>query len=122
VRRGAWAGLAVGLLPGWRAELRPVPHASVLAAAAAAPGGSVTGVEVRDGAGRTWHAQYLGSGAASLLSGLGLGGGVASLVPPDHVAWIVDGKAAGYFAVERSLRWPWWWPGGGVNWDTSEPG
>ncbi len=112
--------LGVGLLPGWRGDLAPVPHGSVLAAARASPSGSVVGVEVRDAAGGTWHAQYVGSGAARVLRGLGLGGSVASLVPPDHAARIVDGKGAGYYAVEPSMRWPWWWPGGGVDWISAE--
>ena len=25
-------------------------------------------------------------------------------------------RADAYFAVQTSWRWPWWWPGGGVDW------
>lgn len=110
---------AVLLLPGWRAGLREVPHAAVLAAARDAPPDTVFGVvrhDAEDGA--EWHAQYHGSALARLLHGVGMGGSIASLLPPDLAAHVPAGaeRADGYFEVVAAVHWPWWLPGGGVDW------
>ena len=138
--RRAWIRIGLGVLaaaacaPGWEASLVPVEHDEVLAAAAQAS--SAFGVtRPGTGAGDEWHAQYLDSGLARLLSAVGLRGTIPSLVPPDFAAHIpgpvvpavvptgdtggrgVATRADGYFRVETRARWPWWRPGGGVRWE-----
>ena len=107
------------LLPGWRGELREVPHTEVLAAARAVPPGTVFGVEVPDvdGAG-TWHAQYLDSVIARLLRAAGMGASLTAVLPPSFAAHIPAGaeRADGYFRLDARVHWPWWAPRGGVEW------
>jgi len=115
--------LAAVLLPGWSARLEPVDHEAVLAAARSASPGDVFGV-ARPGArdGETWHAQYHDSVVARVLHGAGLRGALPGLLPPAFAAHIPVGaeRADGYFRVRTSVHWPWWWPGGGVDWSVPE--
>lgn len=123
VRAGLAVAAAAALAPGWSGRLVPVEHDAVLAAASRAS--SSIGVS-RDGSGRgdSWHAQYLDSGFARFLCDAGFRRSATRLVPPDFVAHIpgpvgpvpLATRADGYFAVETALRWPWWRPGGGVDW------
>ncbi len=97
----------------------PVPHEEVLASAAASDGS--VGVVAVSGAAGEWHAQYHHSGWARLLSALGMRKALPSLVPPDFAAHVpaaggASPRADGYFRVEATWRWPWWRPGGGVDW------
>ena len=125
--------LAAALSPGWAATLTPVQHDEILARAAES--GAPFGVTVRDvaatpsedvapGAVRAaeWHAEYLDSGWARIFAACGLRGFAPSVVPPDYAAHVPaspDGglrPADGYYRVVTSWRWPWWRPGGGVDW------
>lgn len=111
------------VLPGWRGDLVPVPNDQVILASAQFDAGDVFGTS-RPGEreGEEWHAQYMGSGAARFLDLLGLRRFATHLVPPAFAAHIPPGsdklphRADGYYRVETHLRWPWWWPGGGVDW------
>jgi hypothetical protein len=124
-KKRLWIGAAVVpfLLPGWRGELVPVPHEEVLLAAKARDADDVFGVS-RDGEvpGERWHAQYLGGRTAKLLDVLNLRAWATRLTPPDFAAHIPPGpedlpeRADAYFRVATTTRWPWWWPGGGVDW------
>lgn len=119
----AAGGVAVALAPGWRGTLVEIPHEVVLGRARRAPAGSVFGVTrpvVREGAatGEEWHASYVDRALAGFLAGVGLRGVLTKLSPPDHVAHVPAGarRADGYFDVEAAAHWPWWRPGGGLDW------
>lgn len=114
-------------VPGWRGELVPVAHEEILAEAARHDAGDVFGVSLAgDKEGEEWHAQFMGGRAALALDALALRKLAPHLVPPDFVAHIPPGtdalptRADAYFRVESHVRWPWWWPGGGV--DYARPG
>lgn len=126
VKRRIWIGLAVLplLLPGWRGELVPVPHDTILLESGRHEAGEVFGVSLDgDVPGEEWHAQYVASGPAQFLDLLNLRALAPRIVPPAFVAHIPPGRDAlpqradAYFRVETSWRWPWWWPGGGVPWE-----
>jgi hypothetical protein len=113
----------LALAPGWRGDLVPVPHEEILTEAkrcdpADVIPGSLPGREE----GEQWHAQFFGSSAARVFDLLNLRGLAPHFVPPSYVAHIPPGmddrpeRADGYFRVETHWRWPWWWPGGGVDW------
>ena len=114
------------LLPGWRGRLVAAPHDDVLAAARGAAPDSVFGVSRVAGsggapgsaAGGTWHAQYHDNRVAGLLRRAGMGASLTRLIPPAFVAHIPPRaeRADGYFRVETSIHWPWWRPGGGLEW------
>jgi hypothetical protein len=111
------------LLPGWRGVLVETPHDDVLAAAREAVPDRVFGVtrpaELDGGRdGGEWHAQYHGSLAARLLRGAGMGASLTRIVPPAFAAHVPPRaeRADGYFRIETALHWPWWRPGGGVDW------
>jgi hypothetical protein len=114
-------------LPGWRGELVPVEHDAILADAARYDAGDVFGVSLAgEKEGEEWHAQFMGSRPAAALDALALRKLAPRLVPPDYVAHIPPGtdalpsRADAYFRVVVHARWPWWWPGGGV--DLAHPG
>jgi hypothetical protein len=100
-----------------------VPHEEVIVASAKFDASEVFGAS-RPGArdGEEWHATYMGSRPAKLLDLLNLRGFATRVVPPAFVAHIPPGaddlpeRADGYYRVLTSWRWPWWWPGGGVDW------
>lgn len=111
------------LAPGWSGRLVPIEHDEVLRECRRHDAGEVFGAS-RDGdvAGEEWHAQYVASPAARFLDALNLRGFATRVVPPMFAAHIPPGmdllpeRADAYFRVETSWRWPWWWPGGGVDW------
>ena len=110
------------LLPGWRGELVPVAQEQILREAARHDAGDVFGVTLPgEREGEEWHAQFMGSRAAAALDALALRKLAPRLVPPAYMAHIPPGtdalatRADGYFRVVAHLRWPWWWPGGGVD-------
>jgi hypothetical protein len=114
---GAALAAAVALAPGWRAALVPEDHEAILAAASRSR--SQIGVALPgDLAGEAWHVQYLDSYWVRVLDEVGLRGSASSLVPPDYAAHIPPGtdRADGYFRVLGEWHWPWWRPGGGVEW------
>jgi hypothetical protein len=115
----AAAGAAAVLAPGWRGSLVPVDHDEILAAA----GRSRTqlGVSRPGDAGAEWHLQYLDSYAVRWLDELGLRRRAPWLVAPDFVAHVPPSaggvvRADAYFRVATRTHWPWWRPGGGVEW------
>jgi hypothetical protein len=116
-------GVAPFLLPGWRGDLVPVAHDEIIVAASKYDASEVFGATRRgDREGEEWHAQFMGSGAAQFLDFLNLRGFATRVVPPAYVAHIPPGadllpeRADGYYKVVTHWRWPWWWPGGGVDW------
>lgn len=119
---GALVLAAAALWPGWSARLVPADHEALLAAAGRSR--SPLGV-VRpgDAPGEEWHVQYLDSWPVRLLDGMSLRHLAPALVPPDFAAHVPagTGRADAYFRAEPHLRWPWWLPGGGVDW-TPVPG
>jgi len=110
------------LLPGWRGELVPVPHEEVILDASKYDADDVIPA-TRPGArpGEEWHMQFLGSRWATLFDRLNLRDFATRVAPPKYVAHIPPGlddlpeRADGYFRVETTMRWPWWWPGGGLD-------
>jgi hypothetical protein len=116
-------GILPVLLPGWGGDLVPVPHEEIIVEAAKHDADEVFGAS-RPGerAGEEWHAQFMGSTPAQVLDFLNLRGFATHVVPPAYVAHIPPGadllpeRADGYFKVVTHWRWPWWWPGGGVDW------
>jgi hypothetical protein len=126
VKRRFWISLAVApfLVPGWRGELVPVSsHDDIIRKASGYDAGEVFGVSRKgDTPGEEWHSQFMGSSTAQFLDLVALRGIAPSIVPPTCVAHIPPGadlrpeRADGYYWVEVHLRWPWWWPGGGVDW------
>jgi hypothetical protein len=123
--RRPWIAAALVLLaaPGWRGELVPVAHDEVLAVTGARAAGEVFGVaRAGERQGEEWHAQYVASPPAEALFALGLRKLAPALVAPQFVAHVPPGfdgvpqRADGYYRVATSWRWPWWWPGGGVDW------
>jgi len=118
----ALVGVAVAA-PGWRATLYPVSHEELLAAARAAAAVRVFGISLADGPNsERWHAQFVGRALPVVLHDLGVRGALPSLVPPDYAAHIPAGaeRADGYYEVVAETHWPWWRPGGGVEWRTSD--
>lgn len=115
------------LPPGWAGVLVPVRHEELIREAARHDADEVFGVSLPgERPGEEWHAQFMGSGIAQFLDLLALRRAAPSLVPPRYAAHVPPGiaglpqRADGYFRVETSLRWPWWWPGGGVRWALPE--
>ena len=120
-------GIAPFVMPGWRGELVPVQHDAILVESARHAAGDVFGVSrTGDIPGEEWHAQYMGNDAAAFFCLLNLRSFATRVVPPDYVAHIPPGtdllpqRADAYFEVRTSWRWPWWWPGGGVDWTLRE--
>lgn len=108
---------AAALAPGWAAEFVPEDHEAILDAAGRSR--SQLGVtRAGEAAGEEWHLQYLDSGWVALLDELGLRRRAPALVPPDFAAHIPPGsdRADGYFRVASRWHWPWWRPGGGLDW------
>ncbi len=110
------------VLPGWRGELVPVDHDEILAQAARYDAGEVFGVSLAgEKDGEEWHAQFMGSRAADSINALALRKLAPRLVPPAYVAHIPPGteglptRADAYYRVVAHARWPWWWPGGGMD-------
>jgi hypothetical protein len=64
----------------------------------------------------------MGSPTAQALVFAGLRRIAPRCVPPSFAAHMPAGEAGrpqradGYYRVVASWRWPWWWPGGGVDW------
>jgi len=119
LRRLLWALLPATLLlaPGWRADLLPVRHEQMwddLRSSA----GAIGVARPVGGNGEEWHATYLESGLAEALESLRMRDFLPALVPPDYAAHIPAGgtHADGYYEVRTRTHWPWWWPGGGVDW------
>jgi hypothetical protein len=117
------AAAALFLLPGWQGRLVPVPHEEILLESARHDADEVFGVSrPGEAPGERWNVQYMGGGAAKLFDLLNLRGFATRVVPPRFAAHIPEGpedlpeRADGYFRIETSLRWPWWFPGGGVDW------
>ena len=107
------------LAPGWRATLEPTSHDALLATMRSADPEGVFGVSRRGRQrGEEWHAQYAGGGLPRLLRALGVRGALPALVPPRYAAHVPAGaeRADGYFSVRATAHWPWWRPGGGVDW------
>lgn len=121
-RRRLWLSVpaVLLLLPGWGAVLAPVPHRDVMSAMRRAD--SVAGVARPAEGGGEWHASYVDSPLAETFAAAGLRGATLRLVPPDFAAYVPAGArmAREYYAVRASIRWPWWWPGGGVIWEAPE--
>ena len=119
VRKALWqVPLAVlALAPGWRGTLVGVTEDEKWARLRGAD--SAVGVS-RPGEreGEEWHASYVDSAPARILETFGARSLLLRLTPPDLVAHMPVGArhADGYYRVESHLRWPWWWPGGGVDW------
>ncbi len=110
------------LLPGWRGELVPVPHAEIILDASRYDAADVIpATRVGDAPGEQWHLQFMGSPWASMFDTLNLREFAARVAPPQYVAHIPPGlddlpeRADAYFRVKTAVRWPWWWPGGGVD-------
>lgn len=123
VKRWLWAvpPLVVLALPGWGADLKPTPHETMLSSLRASP--DVFGVTREiEGDGGEWHATYMDNAAAGALTTLNLRGLCTRVVPPDFVAYIPPGArmADEYMSLDVRLRWPWWWPGGGIDWVVPE--
>jgi len=121
------AGVAPFLLPGWRGELVPVPHEEIILDAARFDAGDVIpATRAGDQPGEEWHAQFMGSRWAAFFDVVNLRGLATRFVPPKYVAHIPPGfdelpeRADAYFRVETTTRWPWWWPGGGLDWKMPE--
>ncbi len=118
LKRLVWAAplIVLLLLPGWAAELKPVAHEILLRRVQRAD--NVVGVRrAVDGDPGEWQATYADSVTASALSALNLRGMTTYVAPPLYVAYIPEGARLGeYFRVETHLHWPWWLPGGGVQW------
>ncbi len=128
-KRRFWISAAVApfLVPGWRGTLVPVPHEEIILDAATYDAGEVIpATRAGDAQGEEWHAQYMGSRAAAVLEFLNLRSVATYLAPPKYVAHIPPGpddlpeRADAYFRVDTSWRWPWWWPGGGLDWRMPE--
>ena len=105
------------LAPGWSASLERLHYEQMwdqLKQADNAVG--VSHVPVVGG--EEWHATYVDDSLAGLFSSLNLRGFLPTFSPPDYVAHIPAGElhADAHYRVETHLRWPWWWPGGGVEW------
>jgi hypothetical protein len=122
LRGVAWlvGGLLVVLvlLPGWEGRLVPIAHDDVFEVVRRAEG--VRAVPVR-GAGDEdrWHANYVDRWEAETLGTLVPDAVLARLSPPDFAAFLPAGSrhATTYYRVEGSTHWPWWWPGGGIDFD-----
>lgn len=123
VRRRLWIVpvAIVLLLPGWSARLRPLSYEEMwdhlqrtTSAVGVARAAEVDGAE--------WHATYVENGFAESCASLGLRHILPALSPPDYVAHIPAGgiHPDAYYRVESSVRWPWWWPGGGIDWTTPD--
>ena len=115
--------LACALLgPGWRGELVAVEHAELLSAARASKAARVFGISLGDPPlGERWHAQYVGRSLPVVFHDLGLRKSLPALVPPDFAAHLPAGaeRADAYYRVSVALHWPWWRPGGGVDWSSA---
>ncbi len=123
LKKWLWAmpPLVLLCLPGWGGSLRSFPHETMLARLRRTS--DVFGVTRQaEQEGGEWHVTYADSTAAGLLSTLNLRTLCTYVVPPDYVAYIAPGArmADDYYLVETRLRWPWWWPGGGVEWVVPE--
>jgi hypothetical protein len=108
-------------LPGWSARLRPLGYEEMwnhLQRTNSAVG--VTRAAEIDGA--EWHATYVDDDFAEFCSGLGLRHVLPALRAPDYVAHVPAGgiHPDARYRVEATTRWPWWWPGGGVDWTAPE--
>lgn len=123
-KRRLWiaAGVLPFALPGWRGELVPVPHEEIILDAARYDADDVKSASrPGEAPGEEWHAQYFGSPWAALFDLLNLRGFATRVAPPTYVAHIPPGldslpeRADAYFRVETATRWPWWWPGGGLD-------
>ena len=120
-----WIGCAIApfVLPGWSGKLVPVDHDEILIASAKFDAGEVFGASRSgDVPGEEWHAKYMGNAAADILELFNLRGLTVHVAAPAYAAHIPPGRddvpvrADAYFRVETNWRWPWWWPGGGVDW------
>lgn len=109
------------LAPGWRGRLAPLRYEQMWDALQSADDAiGVAYVPVEDGP--EWHATYVDDGVASAVRALNLRTYLPHLSPPDFVAHIPAGElhADAHFRVESSVHWPWWWPGGGMDWTAPE--
>lgn len=125
VKRRVWIACAVApvVLPGWSGVLVPVSgDERIVEAGKYAADEVVPATRRGDVAGEEWHVTFMGSRAAEFLDFLNLRTFATHVVPPTFVAHIPPGtdllpeRADGYFKVVTRWRWPWWWPGGGVDW------
>lgn len=111
------AGAALLLAPGWSAVLVPAPHDEVLDAASRSR--TQTGVtRPGDAPGEEWHLQYLDSWTVRMMDELGLRKQAPRVAPPDFAAHVPAGseRADAYYRVASRVHWPWWRPGGGMDW------
>lgn len=115
-KRLALACAVAALVPGWSGRLVPAVHDDLLAEAARSR--TQLGVTRGGAAGEEWHLQYLDSWPVRMLDELGLRPHAARFVPPTFVAHLPPGsdRADGYFRVATRWHWPWWRPGGGLDW------
>ena len=117
-------GVLPFLLPGWRGDLVPVPNDQVILAASqfstpatCSPRAVPARGRARSGTPSTWAATPRACSTCS-----GCAGSRRHVVAPSFAAHIPPGsenlaqRADGYYRVDTHLRWPWWWPGGGVDW------
>ena len=111
--------MVVGLLPGWRAELVPVPRETILGEARRVADFEVFGVSRPGKAGDTWHAQYIARPLATRLHNVGVEARLPAFCAPDFVAHIPRGavRSDATYRVVTEVHWPWWRPGGGIDWD-----
>ena len=72
--------------------------------------------------GEMWHLTYVDDGLANFVKWLRLKQTLPHTLPADFVAHIPPGRyrADGYYRVETEGHWPWWWPGGGMDWTEPE--
>ena len=123
-RRALFGVLAVlVLLPGWAGDLVPVDSNEMLRDLTRRDASeAVVATRGGDKEGEEWHVRFLDSGWARVFDLLNARGLATRTVPPAYVAHIPPGadelsvRADGYYRVETRWRWPWWWPGGGVDW------
>ena len=124
-KRRLWLAPAAVLVlaPGWSGTFVPVTNDDIIAHSQHFRGDDVFGVVRAGEQGEEWHAEYMGSGTANLLSTLGLRSAATSVVPPTFVAHVPPGapdrpqRADAWFRVEPHVHWPWWRPGGGIRWE-----
>ncbi len=119
------------LFPGWGGTLAPVDHEEILASSRSRSAGQVIGVALSgERPGEAWHATYHGSASARFLADIGLRSLAPHVIAPDFAAHVpahpagpgrdLPARADGYYRVVPHVRWPWWWPGGGVAWELPE--
>ena len=113
--------VAVVFAPGWSASLAPLRYEDMWGTLQTADDAiGVAYVPEEDGP--EWHATYVDDGLASVFRSLNLRSYMPHVSPPDFVAFIPAGElhANAHFRVESRMHWPWWWPGGGMDWSAPD--